>query len=68
MLRDGARLAIGRDSMGHVDGGVTHIRWFSRASIVESTHLMVSQRPVELAALIRWDEKAGLQRDAIRSQ
>jgi hypothetical protein len=24
MLRDGARLEIGRDSMGHVDVGVTH--------------------------------------------
>src|SRR5271156_572580 len=27
-------------------------RWFSRASFVESMHWMVSQRPVELAALI----------------
>jgi hypothetical protein len=35
--------------------------------MVESMLWMVLHRPVELAALIRWDEKAGLQRDAIRS-
>jgi hypothetical protein len=32
------------------------------------TEYIVLHRPVELAAFIRWDEKAGLQRDAIRSQ
>src|SRR6202521_1170624 len=37
-------------------------------SIVRSTGYMVLHRPVELAPFIRWDEKAGLQRDAIRSQ
>ena len=40
----------------------------SRGSIVESMHWMVLHRPVEPARLNRWDEKAGLQRDAIRSQ
>jgi hypothetical protein len=29
---------------------------------------MALHRPVELTPFIRWDEKAGLQRDAIRSQ
>jgi hypothetical protein len=37
-------------------------------SIVRSTDYMVLHRPVELAPFHRWDEKAGLQRDAIRSQ
>ena len=41
---------------------------FSRGSIVESTRWMLLYRPVELAAFARWDEKAGLPRDAIRSQ
>src|SRR6266403_4752887 len=41
---------------------------FSRRSIVGSTDLIVLHRPVELTLFIRWDEKAGLRRDAIRSQ
>jgi|GEM_PF-2606922 len=35
---------------------------------VESTLWMVLHRPFEPTAFIRWDEKAGLQRDALRSQ
>jgi Ca-activated chloride channel family protein len=32
------------------------------------SYQMVLHRPVELARLLRWDEKAGLRRDTIRSQ
>ena len=35
-------------------------RWFFSGSIVESMRWMVLHRPFEPAALIRWDEKAGL--------
>jgi hypothetical protein len=37
-------------------------------NIVSSTGYEVLHRPLEPAPYLRWDDKAGLRRDAIRSQ
>lgn len=49
-----------------MDQLLSHATVSGKAATV--SYQMVLHRPVEPAGLIRWDEKAGLQRDAISSR
>ena len=57
-----------KPSQGNVPVDLTITRGFSLCFQCRGGLCFVLRRPIETTAFTRWDEKAGLQRDAIRSQ
>ena len=55
-------------SQGSVPAGLALASDFSFCFQYKVGSSLVLRRPIEITAFIRWDEKTGLQRDALRSQ
>jgi hypothetical protein len=61
-------MCLDKPSQGSVSVGLALVSDFSFCFQCEEGSSSVLRRPIETTRLFRWDEKAGLPRDAIRSQ